>query len=316
MARRFVTLLIIVFGIAALWSGGWYLAAWVLRGEIDKAATGSPSIACADLKIGGYPFRFDVTCTGASIIDGDISVSIGEMRATALVYMPNFVELFADGPATYSDAFTGASNRLDWNRMQASVRLDWLSLARASIVADGLVASDTVLDITEMARASHAEFHAVGVDGAVGKDNRNLRFYAKLQDVVTPRLADPLQADVSALLTEWPADVRTWGASDIVRYWASGDGDLRIEKAEMSTGELSGTLSGTLALDAEGLVDGSLSLTSRGVAPLLKDYLAAPLASALLGPEDPSGEAHQTLVFSHSIMRAGIVPLFGFPPLF
>ncbi len=316
MARRFVTLLIIVFGIAALWSGGWFLAAGFVRSQIGAVATGSPAIACAELDLAGYPFRFDVTCTGAKIVDGDISVRVGEVRATALVYMPTFVEIFADGPAEYADAFTGAANRLDWDRMQASVRLDWLSLARASVVADGLVASDTVLDVTEMARASHAEFHVVGVDGAVGADNRNLRIYARFDDVVTPRLAEPLQADATALVTEWPADVRSWGAPDIIPFWAAGDGDLRIEMAEMSTGELSGSLSGTLALDEEGLVDGALELKSRGVAPLLKDYLAAPLAAAVLGPEDASGEAQQTLVFSHSVMRAGIVPLFGLPPLF
>lgn len=316
MARRFVTLLIIVFGIVALWSGGWLLGASFLRGEIDNAVVARPSIACADLGLGGYPFRFDVTCTGATIVDGDISISVGEVRATALVYMPTFVELFADGPAEYSDAFTGAAYRLAWDSMQASVRLDWLALARASLVVDGLVVSDAVLDVTEMLRANHAEFHVVGVDGAVGTDHRNLGFFARLDDVATPRFADPLQADVSALVTEWPEDVRNWGAPDIVKHWAAGDGELRIEKAEMTTGDLSGSLSGVLALDAEGLVDGSLMLRSRGVAPLLTDYLAAPLAAAVLGPEDASGQAQQTLVFSHSVMRAGIVPLLGLPPLF
>ena len=48
--------------------------------------------------------------------------------------------------------FPAPSYRLDWDSMQASVRLDGLSLARASLVADGLVLNDTVLDVTEMAR--------------------------------------------------------------------------------------------------------------------------------------------------------------------
>ena len=84
----------------------------------------------------------------------------------------------------------------------------------------------------------------------------------------------------------------------------------------MTTGELSAALEGTLSPDTTGHLNGSLALTSRGFAPLLKEYMAAPLAGALLGPEDPDGVAHQTLAISNSILRAGIMPLFAFPPLF
>ncbi len=93
-------------------------------------------------------------------------------------------------------------------------------------------------------------------------------------------------------------------------------GALAIETAEMTTGDLSAALEGSLAPDTAGRLNGSLILTSRGFAPLLKEYMAAPLAGALLGPEDPDGVAHQTLAISNSILRAGIVPLFAFPPLF
>lgn len=316
MARRFVILLALVLGVVVLWSGGWLVAVTWLRGQIEAQSRAEPSIACAELGIGGFPFRFDLTCTGALVTDGDVQVGITELRATALVYMPTFVELFVAAPATYSDAFSGAAYRLGWDNMQASVRLDGFALARASLIVDGLVLNDTVLDVIEMARVQHAEFHALGADGAIGKDSRNLALSARIDDAVLPQLEAPVMAKMSAQLTEWPADVRGWGAADLLPRWAAGDGALLIDQADMTTGELSASVSGALAPDAEGLVEGALTLNSRGFGPLMRQYLAAPLAGALLGPEDATGEAHQTMAVTQSILRVGIVPLLGLPPLF
>ena len=314
--NRFVALGSVVVAIVALWCGGWFLGAGWLRGEIAKRAEAAPSVACDALGIAGFPFRYDITCTGARVTDADITVSVGEMRASLLVYNPTFVELFARGPANLTDAFTGASYRLDWQNLQASVRLDWTALNRASLVADGLVLSDTVLDTNELARATHLELHALGAEGAVAPERRNLRLFARLDNAVAPQLTDPVLAEISARLTEWPKDVRLWGAQDVLPYWANGGGALAIEKAELTTGDLSAALEGTLAPDESGRINGSLSLTSRGLGPLLKEHMAAPLAGALLGPEDPDGVTHQTLAISNSILRAGFVPLLEFPPLF
>ena len=131
-----------------------------------------------------------------------------------------------------------------------------------------------------------------------------------------PQLEAPLDIEAIVSLTEWPAKVTDWGASDLVPVWAAGAGELQIDRIEMTTGELSASLSGTLAPDREGRVDGALTLISRGFGPLMRRYLAAPLAGALLGPEDGTGAARQRLVISRSILRAGIVPLIEIPPLF
>ena len=314
--KRFVALGLVVVAVVALWCGGWVFGANWLRGEIAKRAGAAPSIACTQLGIAGFPFRYDITCTGAVVTDADITVAVDELRASVLVYNPTFAEIFARGPATLTDAFTGASYRLDWQSLQASVRLDWTALNRASLVAEGLVLSDTVLDTLEMGRVAHLELHALGTDGAIGAERRNLRLYAKVENVESPQVTDPVQAEISARVTEWPENILLWGARDVLPYWADGNGALAIEKAEMTTGDLSATLDGTLAPDTNGRLNGSLSLTSRGFGPLLKEHMAAPLAGALLGPEDPDGVTHQTLAISNSILRAGIVPLIEFPPLF
>ena len=314
--RRFVVLLSVVIGVVVLWSGGWLFAAAFVRGQIDAQSTASPSVACSDLSIAGFPFRFDIACKGARLVDGDVTVEVDEVRVSALVYMPTFVEIFARGPARYADAFSGASYQLDWSKLQASVRLDWTSLARASLVADDLVLNDTVLDVLEVARVGHAEFHAVGADGAVGADNRNIALFARLDKAVVPQNEAPIDANASVLVTEWPADVRTWGAADILPFWSAGDGALEIETAQVTTGDLWAEISGTLAPDQTGRLDGALTLRSRGVSPMMQQYMAAPLAGALLGPEDAGGEARQTLGITHSVLRAGIVPLLELPPLF
>jgi hypothetical protein len=316
MRRRFVILLALILGVVALWSGGWLLATIWLRGQIAAQANLTPSLACAELGIGGFPFRLNVTCTGALLTEGDTQIEIAEVHATALAYMPSFIELFALAPASYDDAFSGASYRLGWDDMQASVRLDGFSLIRASLVGNGLVLNDTVLDVTEMARAKHLEIHALGADGATGEDNRNLSLFARVDEAVLPQVEAPVMAEAAAHLTEWPGDVRGWGAADILPVWAAGEGALQIDKAEMTTGELFAHASGTLTPDEKGLIDGELTLISRGFGPLMREYLAAPLAGALLGPEDANGQARQTIAVTQSILRVGIVPLLLLPPLF
>ena len=227
--NRFAWLAIAVFAVVALWCGGWFFGASFIKGQIESRAGAEPAISCATLGIGGFPFRYDITCTGAQMIDADTTVDVSEVRASARVYSPTFVEVFAQGPAKMTDAFTGAAYRLDWQSLQASVRLDWTALARASVVADGLVLADTVLDVTEIARIRHAEFHAVGVDGALGANNRNLRLYLSVVDAEHTRLEAPLQAEANVLVTEWPADVRVWGNRQSLIDWAAGEGALTLE---------------------------------------------------------------------------------------
>ncbi len=314
--NRFAKLLSVVAGVVLLWTAVWFVGAGLVRAGVASAAGGSPVLACAKLDIAGYPFRFDITCSGLTLSDGDKRIELFALRISALVYRPNFAELTASAPAAFSDAFTGASYRLDWDVLQADIRLDWLSLARASLVADGLVLEDSVLDTFEMARIGHAEFHARGTDGALGKDRRNIRLNARVENAMAPQLDAPLSTSATVLVTEWPADIRDWLGSALLPDWAAGDGAIEIEQADLATGALSASLSGTLQPDAAGRIDGSLDLASRGFSPLMQHYFAAPLAGVLLGPEDEDGTAHQTLTFSHSILSAGIVPLIELPPLF
>jgi len=313
---RFAALFSVLVGLFVLWTGAWFAGAALIRARIEQAANGTPSVACTLLTIEGYPFRYAVACTDAVLTDGDVRIGIAELSASISINRPTVVGMTASSPATYTNAFSGAVIRLDWDSLAASVRLDWLSLDHAAVAIEGLVASDAVLDPFELARIGHAAFDAVGVDGAKTGSRRNLRLSAHIEEANLPQLEAPLFADITAYLTEWPAKVTDWGRNDLLSVWAAGGGEVNIDKAEIVTGALSAGLSGTLVPDSTGCIDGTLTLISRGFGPLMRHYLAAPLAGALLGPEDETGQSRQILVFSHSILRAGIVPLIELPPLF
>lgn len=314
--KRFVSLIAAIGLVVVFWCAGWLFGSGWVRSQIEAQSADDPAIACDSLSVAGFPFRFDITCTGAQVADADVSITVSEIRASALVYNPTFVEIFAKGPAQYADAFSGSSYRLDWTSLTASARLNWTSLARVSVVADKLVLSDTVLDKVRLADIGHVEFHVLGVDGALTESARNLRSFLRIEDARAPMLEAPLRLETTALVTEWPADVTTWSDPALLRLWAEGEGHIAVESLDVVTGDLSAHVEGVLAPDQSGLFDGDLSLSSRGLGPLLREFLAAPLAGAVLGPEDESGEAHQTLIVSKSVLRAGIVPLIALPPLF
>ena len=315
MKRRFVVLAVLVGLVVVLWSGLWLAGALVIRDQVAALAGRTPALKCAGIDVGGFPFRFDVTCSGATLDDTDLTVKIAELRASIRVYAPTHLIVFAKGPAEVGDAFSGAAWRIDWQNLEASVRTDLFALARASLVADGVVVSDTVLDQTEIARFGHAEAHAVGIVAAAG-ETRDLQLFVKVAEGRLPQAEAPIGLDGTAVVTQWPADLRRWGDDGLLAGWAARGGGIEITGGRFESGALSADVDGTLKPDDAGLVDGTLQLRSRGLAPMMRKFLAAPLAGALLGPEDASGETHQTLTFSRSVLRAGVVPLLELPPLF
>jgi hypothetical protein len=73
---------------------------------------------------------------------------------------------------------------------------------------------------------------------------------------------------------------------------------------------------GDLGLDAEGLLDGQIAITSTGVAERLGATLAEPWRTLMLGsPRDDGSYANQ-LGFKGGAVFSGVVPVAAVPPLF
>ena len=79
--RRFQILIGVAIALCLLWTGGWFALRHYVGGRIDgleaHAAAEGATLACGDRSIGGFPFRFDVTCMPlAAACPADIPCSI------------------------------------------------------------------------------------------------------------------------------------------------------------------------------------------------------------------------------------------------
>src|SRR5690554_3658761 len=163
--KRFVIVIVVVLAVSALWAAGWMYVASRITAEAQALAQADgvtqPRLSCENFSVGGFPFSFSPHCANADIVSGDVTVSVPDIRATALFYRPTHFQIVATGPASISDAFTGAVTGLDWSNLHASVRLDGNRLARASLLADEIVYADMLLGEDVLATAQRGEFHLV-----------------------------------------------------------------------------------------------------------------------------------------------------------
>src|SRR5690606_33101001 len=120
MKKRIIILGAVVLLVVLGWTGAWFFIAGQLRQQIQALALAegesAPQLVCGQLDIGGFPFRMDVECAGATLVSGDLLAEIPYMRVSAMVYRPTHLLGAVRGPVAIADAFTGARQQLDWSR--------------------------------------------------------------------------------------------------------------------------------------------------------------------------------------------------------
>lgn len=313
--KRFAITIGIALLLVAGWSAAWFLGAGWLRDQVVSASADSPSLTCGDIKIAGYPFRFDLTCSAAALAYQDITIKLPEIRATALIYRLTHVLIFLESPAQITDAFSGAANSLSWTMLEGSVRLNNWAMARASLIGDNLVFNDVLLTTTELGRAAHLDMQILGTDGAKGVGLQNIELFVRIKDGLLPQAAMS-QVAINGLATEIPADVRLWGLPDMVRNWALAGGTLKLNSADFDNANVSAKLSGELAVGGDGLANGQFTMISKGLRPFVREMFPSPMDGLILGREQADGTSKQTMTIIKSVVRAGALPLYQLPPLF
>jgi hypothetical protein len=156
---RWLATLIVLAGI--VYTAGWF---W-LAGRIDSAAETAlaeqreqgTTIDCADRRVDGYPFRFEVRCAsvGLARISDGITVKARAFRSAAQVYEPSRIVAELDGPVEIESP--GPTMTLNWDLAQVSAVIAEPLPKRASIAIDRPVAA--IGAVGQAISAIHAEAH-------------------------------------------------------------------------------------------------------------------------------------------------------------
>lgn len=272
----------LVVVLAVGWSAFWFYAASQVDQTVDawraREAASGRIYDCAKRTVGGFPFRLEVHCEGATVAlksqtadqaaaqTPPVTASLGDILVVAQIYTPKLLIAEFKSPATLSQ------------RGQPTMTVNWKT-ARSSIVglpgtpqrAD-IVFDDPSIDRTvasgqaPVASAKHIELHGRIAESSTA-DHPAIEAVLELnggtvQDI-HPLLAAPFDANVHAMVRglkdftpkPWPVRFRELQAAG---------GRVEIVQSRIQQGDLIAIAAGSLGLTASGHLDGELQMTVAG----------------------------------------------------
>lgn len=334
--RKFAWLAVVVVLVVGGWSAGWLYVAGEARAQIDSLAANdgeaAPRFACGTLNVSGFPFRFDIDCAEATLLDRDLTVTFSGLRASVLAYNPAHMIVSARGPFAYADAFSGSQRRLDFSKLEGSLRLtaadpikglggEGWRIARLSVDADELIVTDIVAGNVFEASASHIEAHLVDMpeqfDRAAG--TAALAQYVAIEGLTLPG-ATIGDADLTleSQLTGLPADLRDLGVDDAVRNWQAAGGTLKVTRlaGNQASPEEAFDVNGEFRLTGGGYVEGQLNYTTKGVLDRLNQIVPTMQLAMLRGAPQADGNFANSLTVNDGQVRLLTFVFAELPPLF
>lgn len=321
--RRFVIFGAAIAAVVLIWSAGWLYISNEIRTQAGLLAANdgytAPQLACAELTISGYPFRFNLTCRDARIVASDITVAIPTIEAASLIFQPTLFHVRAIGPMTVEDAFLGGRNEVTWTNAEGSLRLaDWKRIGRLSVIADDVAWNDTLVTTSLVGSATRAEVHLVDLpakrDPATGR--AALNGYLLLSGAAVPAwtIANG-EVKATVEITGLPDNLTALPA-DPLRDWQSAGGRIAITDITGTEGTDTITVTGDLGLNPEGFADGAVEIVSKGVVERSAGLVAPDLQPIIFGTAAEDGTYRQRLTISNGYIFVGMLPALGLAPFF
>jgi len=273
--------------LAVGWSIFWFVAASRIDTELDgwrdREARAGRVYDCTQRKVGGFPFRLEVQCSGVSVALAaqtaqqsaskvPITARLADIHVVAQIYDPTRIIAEFTGPATLTDLGQQPSVTANWTLGQASVAGLPAAPQRASLAFDHpSVDLLTGAVPAPLLRADHLELHGRLADGST-QDNpvieTVLRLVAAKVLGVHPVLQDPFNAEIRAKfrglkdLTPKPWPVR-------FREIQAAGGRIDITQSRFEQGEVLALAAGSLSLNPDGRLDGQLAMTVAGLEKII-----------------------------------------------
>jgi hypothetical protein len=284
--RLFLLPVLLLFA-AAAWSGFWFFAASEAGVAADawraQEAKSGRVYDCAQRSVAGFPFRLELRCDGASVslrsqtagqiaTQAPITGKLGEILVVAQVYDPKLLIAEFTGPATVSDGGGSSLMSVNWSKGRSSVVGLPQVPNRASIVFDNPeVDRVNGPTLAPLARAKHIELHGRLAEQSTQERpviETVLNIEAGSLQQIHPLLAQPFDADVRATLSglndvlpkPWPQRFRELQAAG---------GHIDIAQSRIAQGDVVAVAAGTLALTANGGLDGELQMTVAGLEKII-----------------------------------------------
>jgi hypothetical protein len=269
--------LLVLLGVG--WTGFWFYASGQVGTQFDRwrarEAEAGRVYNCGKLNVGGYPFRFEVTCDNANVelISQTASRKLGkaelnQILAVAQVYNPQLMIAEFTSPLTFTEQGEQQSLILNWKGSQASVYGLPQSPQRMSFVMDDPVLERSVGSVrTPLARAKHVELHGRIAEGSA-VENPVIDLAWQLakgsSDALHPVLGEAFDMTAQARL-KGLKDFRPKPWPERFREIQAANGRIEVVQSRLQQGTLVAVATGSLGISPQGFLDGELQMTVAGL---------------------------------------------------
>jgi hypothetical protein len=319
----YVALLLVVLG----WSGFWWLASGRVHQVIDEViareAAAGRQWACPNRSVGGFPFRFELTCREPTFTQADGAAgSLGLARIVAQAYQPNHVIGEFTGPLRLRDR-GGSAGELNWTTARSSLRTSGGQLARFDLEVEAPTFTITpVAGLATQGNARRFEIHARGIleNAPPGRYDVSARLqrlsYAPLDDVLVNREPLDLLFDTTVLnlTTILPKD-----RIGTLEAWRGNNGVFKLENLSILKGPLKFDARGDLSLDDGRRPAGRIDVNLVGADAVLRRFNLMPRGAAgnVLGALfGGNGAIKLPLTLQNGRASLGPIPLGPVPALY
>lgn len=275
--------------IALAWSAFWFYTASQIGPELDgwraREAKAGRIHTCSDQTIGGYPFRIEVDCVNPSVefqpgstpgfapAGRPTVLAAKNIAVVAQVYDPTLLVGEIAGPMTIGEPGQPANLSANWSLAQVSVRGTPQDPQRISIAIDRPEVAALNRSAMELvASASHVELHGRLVSGSVSSNpviETVWRMNGAYAPALHPLAAKPTDGEISATLTGLK-DFAPKPWNERFREIASAGGGIEITSARLAQGDILAVGAGKLTVNANGRLDGQITLTVAGLDKLIE----------------------------------------------
>jgi hypothetical protein len=261
------------------WTGFWFYASAQVGAQFERWRTREAQSGrvydCGKLTVGGYPFRFEVRCTDASVdlISQTANRRFGkgqlsEILAVAQIYNPRLLIAEFDGPLTITEQGEQQSLIVNWSKARSSVFGLPVSPERVSLVVEEpTLERSSASARAPVGRAKRSELHGRIAEGSAVANPVIETVWQLTQasaDALHPALGEAFDATVQARLTGLK-DFRPKPWPERFREIQAANGRIEILQSRLQQGNMIAVGSGSLGISSEGLLDGELQMVVAGL---------------------------------------------------
>jgi hypothetical protein len=305
-ARRLwpIAVPVVVVMLAATWCALWYVAASIadrtLAGWVQREDAAGRHYSCGAERTSGFPFSVRTLCVNAAAAlpryRPPFAASAKDVSFTAQVAHPTVLVGQVTSPLTVAERGQPPRFVATWSQAQVSVsgvppnpnsfaismhhpKLD--DVAGAKPVT--LIAADDVELHSRIVGGSAANFPVI---------DTVLHFASAIVPTVHPVLAEPLQGDIEIVLRGLK-NLSPKPLSERFREMQKDKGSIEIKSLRIARSNAIVTGAGTLSLDADGQLDGTILVAVAGLETIVPqlgiDKLIADSLDRLTGASGKQG---------------------------